>query len=195
METPTIGGTLDQLIADHPNREFYDPDLETAINGGHFPDDPEWQRHAFTCGDETRLRYINIPGTNINVARDDTWPWPVQFIGRFGQSGYDVKRRCIHFLTMDIDADATHDDGITTAKMETVKDFLSEFPWLNVIASTGGRGLHARVKLDFPSCESVADYRRQCKQVDAYLDDNCEFDFAATVDKNRQLLWIWRAGE
>lgn len=128
------------------------------------------------------LSLYNDDGTSRDVS-----PSLSDFV-RVGCSGYDLANKVANYGTLEFDCGHSA-NSLSSEEIREIADRLS--PHCDLIWSTGGKGLHGRIRFDKPiPCSNRSEYRRICEAAIRYLESEAGFEFATKVEKAGSILWL-----
>lgn len=114
-----------------------------------------------------------------------------QSIGFTGWNWVDKKSVWVGF---DYDSLTGHAEGVglSDEQLKEVQRRLTEIPFVQVVRSTSGRGLHAYVTLeDGFSTQNHTEHAALARAIVGVMSTACGFDLAASVDCMGSILWKW----
>lgn len=143
----------------HSAKEWYYPGLEVRVLPRDISDE-----ERDTLPDEWRNQ-IFYP---VSLPKHGKIPYSLQFASRVGTSGHNYQNGTADFATFEFDLQSAdgHTKGLTPEQLQHVQDRLARSPHVEIRRSTGGKGLHCRVKLQTPYPVSTPqEYRSLCRFV------------------------------
>jgi hypothetical protein len=119
-----------------------------------------------------------------------------------GMTGWNWVKKSSHWLAYDFDAITGHSDKhakkLSDQELLNIRETLSRIPWVQLRASTSGKGLHMYVHID-PSAREDASIRTNNHHEHAALGRAilsmlcalCTYDFNTKVDVAGGNMWVW----
>ena len=180
--------------------EWWTRELETQIyvspDGG-FP--LEDQRTAWTDGKGDVWRHLRIPA-NANAEpyfKDRQLDFLLEKHALFiGASGWNWKRRESWFVGFDFDDITSHAPGVGVDEfgLEEVKEKAMALPYVDVIKSTGGKGLHLYIRFDrnnAPKTQNHNEHAAVARALLGKMSTDVAFDFGSHLDVCGHIMWLW----
>lgn len=176
---------------------------ETVILGRTVSDDDDpllsdeyFARHAKQAqrNGYPELPKVQIPGW---CTPDSDLPYPPHLVARIGQSGWNYIQQTVAHVCYEFDLASEHKTtGISAEELAEVREALSALPYVEVRLSTGGNGLHVRIRLTHPvPAPTRAEYQATLRHVFAYLcEQQPDLGLQQKIDPmalGRGNLWIW----
>ena len=110
-----------------------------------------------------------------------------------GTTGWNWKKLHSEFVGFDFDSIIGHKkSGLSQAQLDNIVDRVKQIPWVTVVRSTGGRGIHLFVKLNpFIPTKNHTEHKALAKNILNYLSAMARFDFSAEIDCFGGVMWVW----
>lgn len=118
----------------------------------------------------------------------------VEHAEAIGMTGWDWGNRVSRWVAFDFDSIVGHKEGLSAEELETIKQSVSEIPWVTIRKSTGGRGLHLYVFFENESLFATANHSEHAALGRAILSQMCalaSYDFSTKVDICGGNMWVW----
>lgn len=174
ISTQTFTDVVDSYIAEHAphNAAAYRSGLDTQI----------------IYGNGRQFRLFQEDGTPATYEAPSQGEWE-----RAGCSGYNPRRREAIYATLEFDSN--HGGvQITPQERQEILDRLS--PYCDLLPSTGGEGIHARIWFTDPiPCHSRREYSRICEAAIQVVQERSGFHFRDKVESRGCILWLASASQ
>ena len=203
--TEAVANFLNSLVEQgkHNNSDlvsWWSPDLETQIfvspEGG-YP--VEERRNAWTDGKGDVWSHIRWPRNAMNEAywKDRELEFLLEDHCTFiGTTGWCWTNRESYHVGFDFDDITGHAPGvgIDDHQLEQVKEKAMELPYVDVIRSTGGKGIHLYIRFDRDNAPKTQNHNEHAAVARALLGKmatDVGFDFGSHLDVCGSVMWIW----
>jgi len=201
MITEAVGNFLKRAPHNNPDLvEWWTPQLETQVfvspEGG-FP--VEERRNAWTDGKGDTWSHIRFP-MNANAEpywRDRELTFLLEDHCLFiGSTGWNYVNRESWFVGFDFDDITSHAPGVGVDDyaLAEVKEKAMSLPYVDVIKSTGGKGLHLYIRFDRENAPKTANHTEHAAVARALLgkmSTDVAFDFGSHLDVCGHVMWLW----
>jgi len=179
---------------------WWTPQLETQVyvspEGG-FPVDGK--RNAWSDGKGDTWNHVRIP---YNASAEPYWrDRELNFLLEehcifIGTTGWNWVNRESYFVGFDVDDITSHAPGvgIDEHQLEQVRQKAMALPYVDVIKSTGGKGLHLYVRFDRENAPKTQNHNEHAAIARALLgkmSTEVGFDFGSHLDVCGSVMWIW----
>lgn len=150
--------------------------------------------HSYTDGINTwkslRIPY-NAKSSPEYTDKPQTYPLDVYSEG-IGTTGWNWKTLESEFFGYDFDSLVGHKSGLSQQDMDEVIQRAMEIPWVSMIRSTSGRGIHIFVDVHprLPA-KNHNEHAANARLVLNYLCAKARFDFKEKVDCLGGIMWLW----
>jgi hypothetical protein len=187
----------------HNNPElisWWNPQLETQVfvspEGGYPLED---KRNAWTDGKGDTWHHIRIPH-NANAEpywRDKELNFLLEDHCIFiGSTGWNWVNRESMFVAFDFDDVAAHAPGvgIDEHQLDQVREKAKALPYVDVLKSTGGKGIHLYIRFDKNNAPKTCNHHEHAAIARALLgkmSTEVGFDFGSHLDVCGQVIWMW----
>jgi len=186
-----------------PVAKWYTPEMEVQVmvakdNGVKYTGEyksKQWK--GFQDPDNKRdiWKHIRIPinaNTNPHFVNSPMMFSLEKHAEGIGMTGWNWKQKKSMWVGYDFDSIVNHKIGINEEEMERVKAELSAIPWVEVITSTSGSGIHAYVHFTegFPT-ENHNEHAAVARSVLTLMSAECGYNFKSNVDCVGSILWCW----
>jgi hypothetical protein len=109
-----------------------------------------------------------------------------------GLTGWNWQRRVSHWVGFDIDSIINHKSGLSEELLNEVTIKLRNLPYITLLKSTSGKGLHAYVFFDVPpTTNNRFEHMALARSVLNYMSADVGFNFNSTVDCCGMVLWVY----
>jgi hypothetical protein len=201
MITEAVGNFLKRAPHNNPDLvAWWTPQLETQVfvspEGG-FP--VEERRNAWTDGKGDTWSHIRFP-MNANAEpywRDRELTFLLEDHCLFiGSTGWNYVNRESWFVGFDFDDITSHAPGVGVDDyaLAEVKEKAMSLPYVDVIKSTGGKGLHLYIRFDRENAPKTANHTEHAAVARALLgkmSTDVAFDFGSHLDVCGHVMWLW----
>ncbi len=199
--TEAVGTFLQRVPHNNPDLvKWWTPELETQIfvspEGG-YP--LEERRNAWTDGKGDTWYHIRFP-MNANAEpywKDRGLDYLLEDHAIFiGSTGWNWVKRESWFVGFDFDDITSHAPGvgIDEFKLEEVKEKAMSLPYVDVIKSTGGKGLHLYIRFDrddAPKTKNHNEHSAVARALLGKMSTDVAFDFGSHLDVCGSVIWLW----
>jgi hypothetical protein len=203
--TEAVDNFLQNLVKQgkHNNPElisWWSPQLETQVyvspEGG-FP--LEERRNAWTDGKGDTWHHIRWP-YNSNAEpywRDRELTFLLEDHCTFiGSTGWCWVNRESWYVAFDFDDCTSHAPGvgIDDYQLEQVRQKAQTLPYVDVLKSTGGKGLHLYIRFDknnAPKTRNHTEHAAVARALLGRMSTDCGFDFGSHLDVCGHIIWLW----
>lgn len=111
-----------------------------------------------------------------------------------GMTGWDWKHRKSKWFGYDFDSIVNHKSGLLTEELERIQTLLAEVPWVTLIKSTSGKGLHVYVTLSddvaIPTMTHT-EHAAVARAILSLLSSTVGYKLENSVDICGAILWCW----
>lgn len=112
-----------------------------------------------------------------------------------GLTGWDWKALKSRWVAFDFDAIVGHSDKhqqkLTDAELNSVKQAAYSIPWVTMLKSTSGNGLHLYVFVDGIDTKNHNEHAALARAILGKMSAMTGFDFDSKVDNCGHVMWIW----
>jgi hypothetical protein len=113
-----------------------------------------------------------------------------------GMTGWDWKSRVSKWVAFDFDAllghSAQHQKKLSVEELNEIKQTVAQVPWVTLLKSTSGRGLHLYVHLQpFVQTANHNEHAALARAILSMLSGLTGYDFASKVDVCGGNMWVW----
>jgi hypothetical protein len=110
-----------------------------------------------------------------------------------GMTGWDWQEKKSRWVGFDFDAITGHAAGVGVeeADLTKIQEKAKGIPWVEVRASTSGRGLHLYVYLEDFHTETHTEHQAIARCILGIMGTEVGFDFASAVDCAGGNMWVW----
>lgn len=147
----------------------------------------EWCNHRWPSQANSNPRYKDRklrfdPRAHLNRVGSTWWNW--------------VTRKSVA-VAFDIDMEDEHAPSTTTVtetELEGVVARLKQLPYVTLVRSTGGKGVHVYVffdERDQPSADNHNEHTMVALQVLQKMKDDSDYDYAQHMDVKGVVFWFW----
>ncbi len=174
---------LESQLLVHPGSVETEPDSECWTDG-----EEEWAPH----------RWPYKAGTDPNYRDKPLKFSPAAHLSRVGSTWWNWKTRRSVAVAYDIDME---DDGhapttttVTEKELEGVVTRLKELPYVSMVRSTGGQGVHVYVFFDEDDQPEAQNHNEHTQIALATLERmkvDSGYDFSQHMDVKGVILWLW----
>lgn len=187
----------------HNNPElvsWWGEQLETQVyvspEGGYPLED---RRNAWTDGKGDTWHHLRIP-YNANAEpywRDRELGFLLEDHCVFiGSTGWNWVNRESWFVAFDFDDVTSHAPGvgIDEHQLEQVKEKAKALPYVDVLKSTSGKGLHLYIRFDknnAPKTQNHNEHAAIARALLGKMSTDVGFDFGSHLDVCGQVIWMW----
>ena len=189
--------------AAHPNPGLidllYSQQIETQILASAVGGQPvEDKRNTWTDSKQT-WSHIRVPyqANTVPTFYDKELTWRLdQHAARIGITGWNWVNRESYSLGYDFDGIIGHapGTGISDDALAEVKSKAMSLPYVDVVKSTSGNGLHFHVRFDRTNAPKTANHNEHAalaRAVLAKMSADVGFQFGSHLDVCGSVLWIW----
>lgn len=181
---------------------YYNPNMEVQINVAKDKGKREkgrYKGHAWHgwVDEETGEKWKNfrIPWNAGAKAefRDTTMRFDLnKHAEGIGMTGWDWVNKQSLWVGYDFDAIIGHKAGLEDAVLEELIEKTKKIPWVTLLRSTGGRGIHLYLMFDEPiKTETHTEHAAIARSLLSVLTIETGFNFKATVDVCGSILWCY----
>jgi hypothetical protein len=199
--TEAVGNFLKRAPHNNPDLvSWWTPQLETQVfvspEGG-FP--VEERRNAWTDGKGDTWSHIRFPA-NANAEpywRDRELTFLLEDHCTFiGSTGWNWVNRESWFVGFDFDDITSHAPGVGVDDyaLAEVKEKAMSLPYVDVIKSTGGKGLHLYIRFDrekAPKTNNHTEHAAIARALLGKMSTDVAFDFGSHLDVCGHVMWLW----
>ena len=112
-----------------------------------------------------------------------------------GMTGWDWKNRLSRWVAYDFDSITGHSEKharkVTDEDLSNVRQIASDIPWVTVLYSTGGQGLHLYVHLNPVTTNNHTEHAALARAILAQMSALTGFAFQSKVDTCGGNMWVW----
>jgi hypothetical protein len=109
-----------------------------------------------------------------------------------GMTGWDYVNRQSHWVGFDFDSIANHKVGLSVEELESIRLQVTQIPWVTLVKSTSGKGLHIYVHLDNAvGIGNHGEHAALSKSILCLLSQETGYNFQASVDTCGGILWVY----
>ena len=163
--------------------------VETEENAKCWTDGEEvWAAH----------RWPYSPGSNPNYSDKPLNFSPGNHLSRIGSTWWNWETKESVAVTYDIDVSgdghAETTNTVTETELEAVVERLKKLPYVTLVKSTGGKGVHVYVFFaedDRPKSKNHNEHTRVALATLAKMSIDAEYDFSQHMDVKGVILWLW----
>lgn len=185
--------------------QLYSPEMEVQCNvaqGNGERIDKEFrgkQYSAWTDGDQT-WKSFRIP-LHANTEPEYT-DVPISFdlakhTEGIGLTGWNWVQKKSMYVAFDFDAILGHSDKhtakLTDVELNAVKQAAYAIPWVTILKSTSGNGLHLYVFLEPVETLNHTEHAALARSILGKMSALTGFDFDSKVDNCGGVLWLWHS--
>jgi len=179
--------------------DWWSIDLETQIYvsplNGHPVED---KRNTWSDGKQT-WHHIRWPRNAMAEAYYKDRPITfslVEHADYIGTTGWNWTNRESWHVAYDFDDLTSHAPGVGVdeQQLEQVKEKAIELPYVDVIRSTGGKGLHLYIRFDrnnAPKTKNHSEHAALARALLGKMSTDTGFDFGSHLDVCGSIIWIW----
>lgn len=190
---------LDARESDSPFliKRYY-PDLETQVMvyAGVIEDE---SGRAWTDGEQrwSDARWPYNAGSSPNYSDRPLTYSPTQHCKLIGTSWWDYVTKRSIAIGLDIDVEEGHAPSATTVPsnlLAQVEEKLLRLPYITLVRSKGGKGLHAYVffdENDRPRAGNHHEHKQHALAVIDKISKDLDYDMSKHIDAKGLILWIW----
>ncbi len=109
-----------------------------------------------------------------------------------GMTGWDWVNRQSLWVGYDFDSIVTHKEGLSQGQLQELEKKAVEVPWVTLLTSTGGKGIHLYLFLDKPfPTKTHTEHAALARSLLTTLTIEIGFNFTASVDTVGSILWCY----
>jgi len=111
-----------------------------------------------------------------------------------GTSGWNWVTRRSEFVCFDFDSVANHAGGLTEKELENLIESGRKLDYVDVLASTSGKGVHYYVRFDpddFPPAQTRVEHKQISHYILSKLKQDVGEKLVANLDVCGNIFWIW----
>lgn len=202
LRSDAIKQLLEQRSVPHLAR-LYKPGLEVQVNVGHHGgtrvekevDGRTWS--VWSNSDQTMEWYpYRLPrDANTDACTDNDYRVTfdhMKYVDSIGITGWNYKDKCSEFFGFDFDSIDGHASGLSDIELKQVRDAAFNIPWVTVIRSTSGKGLHMYIHLDKPfPTKNHTEHAAVARALLGKMMAVTGYKFEAKVDVCGHIMWWW----
>ena len=181
---PMWSPEMETQIMVHPGSNAVNEDSE----GGPWTDGEQiWKNHRWP------YKAGSAPYYNDETLRFD----PGVHLTRVGSTWWNFVQKKSVAVVFDIDVDDEHAASTTTvgmSQLDSIVERLSALPYLTLVRSTGGRGVHVYCKFDpkdLPDAANHGEHTQVSLAVLAKMCEDVDYDFSQHIDVKGVVAWFW----
>ncbi|HID93314.1 MAG TPA: hypothetical protein EYP60_04370 [bacterium (Candidatus Stahlbacteria)] len=199
-KTEAVSNFLKTSIS--PIAKLYNPDMEVQVNvakdngirirgtfkgrnwrGWKDPEtDEQWKSFRIPWNADTEPEYTDTR-LNFDLAKH---------VEGIGMTGWDWKNKQSLWVGYDFDAIVTHDKGLSAEGLAELERKTSAIPWVTLLRSTGGKGIHLYLFFDKPiPTKNHTEHAAIARSLLSTLTIETGFNFSANVDTVGSVLWCY----
>ena len=115
-----------------------------------------------------------------------------QHVEGLGMTGWDWKNRQSLWVGYDFDAITTHEKGLSKEALDELEAKTTSIPWVTLLRSTGGKGLHLYLFFDKPvPTKNHTEHAAIARSLLSLLTIEVGFNFTGSVDTVGSILWCY----
>ncbi len=147
----------------------------------------EWSNH----------RWPKQAGTNPHYNDRNLKFSPGAHLKRFGSTWWDFKKKRSIAVALDIDLEGEHAESTTTvtpAKLADLEERLKSLPYLTLVRSSGGGGIHIYAFFDqddLPAAENHNEHTQVAKSLVAKISEDLTYNLKQHMDAVGVIFWLW----
>lgn len=109
-----------------------------------------------------------------------------------GMTGWNWKHQKSLWIGYDFDSIVSHKEGLSNTQLEDLKRKAGEIPWITLLHSTGGKGIHIYLFFDKPvDTVNHTEHAAIARSLLSILTVETGFNFSANVDVCGSILWCY----
>ena len=109
-----------------------------------------------------------------------------------GMTGWNWKTKQSYWFGFDFDSIANHKQGLNDEELNKITDTVYEIPWVTLVRSTSGTGLHLYVHLNSPiKTENHTEHAAVARALLSLLSGIAGYNFSVSVDTCGGVLWVY----
>lgn len=157
-------------------------------------------RNKYYTDQITRWYDFRVPKKAATDPEDNDYPIKFNFeahVEAIGYTGWNWIKKESNWVGFDFDAIVGHvKQGLAPDELDVIQKALSSIPWVTIIRSTSGNGLHVYAHVPGVPTETHTEHAALARSILATMSALCGTNFEDTVDVCGQILWVWhrRAG-
>lgn len=185
-----------------PIAQMYNEDMEVQVNVAKDEGTPWQKNHAFgtsrgwqnkETGEVWRPFRIPYKADTEPEYRDTQMTYDLSTRAEaIGMTGWNWKERKTYWFAYDFDSIVNHEKGISVKKMKEIENICMGVPYLGVLRSTSGQGLHIYVFFDegVPTANHL-EHSALARAFLGILSAKLGVKLDASVDCVGSVLWVW----
>jgi len=185
-----------------PIAQLYTPDMEVQVNAAkdngirikgkfkgrnwrgwkHPTTNESWKSFRIPWNADTEPEYID---TDLKFDLS-------KHVEGIGMTGWDWKNKQSLWVGYDFDSLITHDKGLTQKELDELKSKCASIPWVTLLNSTSGKGIHLYLFFDNPfSTKNHTEHAAIARSLLSTLTIETGFNFSTGVDTVGSVLWCY----
>lgn len=193
---------IKKFLLDHPFHmgHLYTPDMEVQVNVHKGNGEPisgtfnGYKWNGFTDS-ITTWKHFRIPWkakddpeyTDSEIKFDIS-----KYAEAIGMTGWDWKNKRSHWVGFDFDSLIGHKQGLTSDELKSIERRIAILPFVSVITSTSGNGLHLYVAIESNTeIRSHTEHAAVARSVLAKISGLTGLELEAKVDTLGGNMWVW----
>jgi len=109
-----------------------------------------------------------------------------------GLTGWDWVNLQSHYVGFDFDSIANHKEGLELEELEKIKLAVLDVPWVTIVKSTSGKGLHLYIHFETPiPTENHTVHAALARSILTLLSAETGYNLETSVDACGGVLWVY----
>lgn len=109
-----------------------------------------------------------------------------------GLTGWNWVTKSSLWVGFDFDSIANHKEGLDDDTLTTIKDLLIDIPWITLVKSTSGKGLHLYIHLENPiPTSNHTEHAALARSILGVISMEVGFNLTTSVDACGMVLWVY----
>ncbi len=108
-----------------------------------------------------------------------------------GMTGWDWEHRVSKWVAFDFDSITTHKEALSDEELQEVVRKANDIPWVTVLKSTSGKGLHLYIFLPDVPCANHTEHSALARAILGLMSATAGYDFNSKVDICGGNMWVW----
>jgi hypothetical protein len=109
-----------------------------------------------------------------------------------GMTGWNWKDQQSYWFGFDFDSIANHKAGLSEEELKRISDIVYEIPWVTLVRSTSGSGLHIYIHLSAPvKTNNHTEHAALARSLLSLLSGVAGYNFNVSVDTCGGVLWVY----
>lgn len=177
----------------------WDKDMESQYLVHQGSVEVEGNEGVWTDGQETwcNHRWPHKAGTDPNYADRKLTFSPGAHLKRFGSTWWNFKKKRSIAVALDIDLEGDHAEStttVTTAKLADLEKRLKTLPYITLVRSSGGQGIHIYTffdEKDLPVAVNHNEHTQVAKSLVSKISDDLTYNLKQHMDAIGVIFWLW----